>query len=71
MFNYLGIDQLTFSSFGGTSDLFPQFDDTGNHFVIDNMTINEPAAVPDGGSALAMFGLGMLGLGAVRRKFWF
>lgn len=70
-FNYLGIDKLTFSSFGGTSDLFPQYDDEGNHFVIDNMTINETAAVPDGGSALAMFGLGMLGLGAIRRKFSF
>jgi hypothetical protein len=27
------------------------------------------AAVPDGGSALAMLGLGMIGLSAVRRKF--
>ena len=68
-FNYLGIDRVTFSSFGGISDLFPQFGDEGNHFVIDNMTINETVTVPDAGSALAMFGLGMLGLGAVRRKF--
>jgi hypothetical protein len=28
-----------------------------------------PANVPDGGSALAMLGLGMIGLGAIRRRF--
>jgi hypothetical protein len=70
-FNYLGIDQLTFSSSGGVSDLFPQYGDDGHHFVIDNITINEATAVPDAGSTLAMFGLGMLGLGAIRRKLSF
>jgi hypothetical protein len=71
-FDFLGIDQLIFDSFGGVSDLFPQYEDDGHHFVIDNITINEPAAaVPDGGTALAMFGLGMLGLGAIRRRLSF
>ena len=70
-FNYLGIDQLIFSSSGGTSDLFPQYGDDGTHFVMDNLTINERVteSVPDGGSALAMLGLGMAGIGAIRRKF--
>ena len=52
-----------------TSDLFPQYGDDGNHFVIDDVTINATAAVPDGGSALAMFTVGMLGVGVIRRKF--
>ena len=69
-FNYLGIDKVIFSSFGGASDLFPQYGDDGTHFVIDNMTINEPVqSVPDSGSALALLGLGMVGIGAIRRTF--
>jgi hypothetical protein len=63
-FNYLGIDQLIFSSSGGTNAGlgFP-----GTHFAMDDMSVNL-AAVPDGGSALAMLGLGMVGISAIRRK---
>lgn len=70
-FNYLGIDQLIFSSSGGTSDLFPQYGDDGTHFVIDDMRINEPVSqpVPDSASAFALLGLGLAGIGAIRRKF--
>jgi hypothetical protein len=66
-FNFIGIDQLTFASFGGTNAGLETFG-TGEHFVMDDFTFNRSAGVPDGGSALALFGLGMIGLSTLRRK---
>lgn len=62
-FNYLGIDQLTFESFGGTN---AGLSGAGQHFVMDDMTVNV-IAVPDGGSTLALLGLAAIGLGTLRR----
>jgi hypothetical protein len=59
-FNYLGIDQLIFDSFGGTdAHLGPG----GTHFAMDNMTINP---VPEPGTALLLIA-GLLELAGWRR----
>lgn len=44
-FNFLGIDQLKFISFGGVEN--PKYNGSGAHFVMDNFTINEPTPVPE------------------------
>jgi len=53
-FDYLGVDEVTFSSFGGT--LHPGYSNGGEMFVMDNLMVNipEPAA-----ETLAMLGAGL------------
>jgi len=60
-FNFLGIDSLVFTSFGGT-DADANDGGSGNHFVMDNFTFN----VPEPG-VLALLSLGLFGIGAARR----
>ena len=59
-FNYLNIDQLTFNSFGG---LPAGFQDTGEHFVMDNFSFE---FVPEPSSFL-LTGAGVLTLCAFRK----
>jgi hypothetical protein len=63
-FNYYGIDELVFSSFGGT-DVYPAGE--GTHFVMDNFTFNV-TSVPEP-STLLLLGSGLVGLLGFRRKF--
>ena len=62
--NYIGIDQLVFSSYGGTDVVFGG---SGEHFVMDNFTYNETAPVPEPSTILLM-GVGLLGLVGYNRK---
>jgi MYXO-CTERM domain-containing protein len=66
-FNYSGIDQLEFISFGGTD---AGLGGGGTFFAMDNFTFNEPigptAGTPEPAS-LAIWGLGALGVAAVGR----
>ena len=45
-FNFVGIDRLVFTSFGGTPDPIAANSGSGNHFVMDdfNYTVPEPAS---------------------------
>jgi hypothetical protein len=63
-FNYEGIDELIFTSYGGAQN--PDFTaGSGAHFAMDNFTYN---AVPEP-STLLLFGTGIIGIGVFRRKF--
>ena len=62
-FDFLGIDSLVFTSFGGT-DADANDGGGGTHFVMDNFTFN--ATVPEP-ATLALLSLGLFGIGAARR----
>ena len=62
-FNWSNIDSVTFTSFGGTPN--PNFTGSGEHFAMDNLTIN--ATVPEP-STVFLLGLGLLGLMATARR---
>lgn len=63
--NFLDIDRLNFSSFGGTET--PGFSGRGAHFVLDNFTYNETVSVPEP-TSMALLGLGLAGVGFARKK---
>jgi hypothetical protein len=50
-FNYLGIDSVQFISSGGTPH--GGYDGTGTQFAMDNLTVNENAAVPEPTTVIA------------------
>ena len=62
--NYIGINQLVISSYGGTQAVVSGF---GEHFAMDNFTFNETAPVPEPSTILLM-GAGLLGLVGYNRK---
>jgi hypothetical protein len=65
-FNYLGIDQLIFDSFGGVHN--PALTNgSGEHFVMDNMTINA-TGVPEPSTGLLVIAA-LIGLGVRRQIF--
>lgn len=67
-FDFLGIDQLKFASFGGTHI---GGDWSGTQFAMDNFTINETdsTSVPEPASVLGLLAVGTLGAGsALKRK---
>jgi hypothetical protein len=64
-FNFAGIDELTFTSFGGV-DASPSDDGAGTHFAMDNFTFDN-AEVPEP-TSMALFGLTALGLAGFRRR---
>lgn len=68
-FNYVGVDDVTFDSSGGTQN--PNYAGSGPHFAMDNMTINA-TAVPEASTMLAgallLLPLGASTLRILRRK---
>lgn len=66
-FNFLGIDQLKFSSFGGTV-LTYHLGTWGTDFVIDNFTFNETKSVPEPASTLGLLALGAMGAGSMLKR---
>lgn len=63
-FNFFGIDSLSFRSFGGEKNAL--LDGEGEHFVMDNFTIDEASSVPESSSIILLL-LGMAGLVLGRR----
>lgn len=60
--NWSNIDTVTFHSEGGTDN--PALSGSGEHFVMDDLKVSDVSAVPLP-AALPMFGVALLGLGAV------
>jgi hypothetical protein len=60
-FDYLGVTEVDFSSFGGS--VHPDYNDGGEMFVLDNLTVNVPEP-----STFALGGLGAAVLLFRRRK---
>jgi hypothetical protein len=67
-FDYLDVDRLVFSSFGGIPNPAAAQRGGGLHFVMDNFTINESGAVPEPSTLIIWSGLGAIGLAAVWRR---
>lgn len=64
LLDYLGVDRLEFSSFGGVDN--PAYSGTGTQFAMDNFTYNATIPIP---AAVWLFGSGLLGLiGIAKRK---
>lgn len=59
-FNFLGIDALEFVSTGGIENF-----GAGQHFAMDDVTINAPVPVP---AAIWLFGSALLGFAGVARR---
>ncbi|MBW4450209.1 MAG: PEP-CTERM sorting domain-containing protein [Spirirestis rafaelensis WJT71-NPBG6] len=63
-FDFLGIDNLKFTSFGGTN---AGYDGDGTHFAMDNFTYNQTKPVPEPFTILGSLTAGGIGV-ALRRK---
>ncbi|WP_069791059.1 PEP-CTERM sorting domain-containing protein (plasmid) [Cyanobacterium sp. IPPAS B-1200] len=65
-FNFLGVDRLRFSSFGGVQN--PNLSVSDTHFAMDNFTFNETQAVPEPTSLIGILGLGAFGVISLRKR---
>lgn len=67
LFNWAGIDEVRFSSYGGVDHGYPGGQST--NFVMDDLIINDrpPAVMPEPAS-LTLVMTGLLGIGAVSRR---
>ncbi|MCP3874572.1 MAG: hypothetical protein GY699_15630 [Desulfobacteraceae bacterium] len=63
-FDFIGIDKLTFSAYGGTA--FGT--NTAYYFAMDNFTFDESVSTVPIPSAILLFGCGLLGLAGVNRR---
>ncbi len=66
-FDFLGIDQLKFSSFGGVHNPNLTYGQ-GTHFAMDNFTFNETKSVPEPASTLGLLALGAMGAGSMLKR---
>ena len=64
-FNFCGVNELEFSSSGGTNAGLGW---KGEHFAMDNFTFTELAQVPVP-SSLILLSSGLIGVAVFRRKF--
>lgn len=64
-FNYLGIDELQFYSYGGTP---AGVGTSGVHFTMDNFTFNEPTSPVPEPSTCLLLGVGLLGMVGISRR---
>ncbi|MBD2576447.1 PEP-CTERM sorting domain-containing protein [Oscillatoria sp. FACHB-1406] len=64
-FNFFGVDQLKFSSYGGIN---PGLGGSGTHFAMDNFTFNEKKSVPEPASTLGLLALGAMGAGSMLKR---
>ena len=68
IFNFAGIDKLTFHAQGGIADT-SLWGGSGTHFTMDDMNFGLTTAVPEPSTyAMMMAGLGLIGFVARRRK---
>jgi opacity protein-like surface antigen len=68
-FDFLGVDKVEFSSFGGASTLTTAVGVVPETFVMDNLTLGRsPVSAPDGGSTMVMFGAAASVIGFLRKK---
>jgi hypothetical protein len=65
-FDFLGIDSLTFRSYGGSPNPAYVQTGSGNHFVMDNFTYNGTVVPAPGAVILA--GVGTMLVGWLRRR---
>lgn len=64
-FNFLGINELRLSSFGGSDH---GYGGIGAHFAMDNFTFNENVSAVPVPAAVWLFGSGLMGLLGFNRK---
>jgi hypothetical protein len=62
-FNWSGLTEVTFNSFGGTPN--PTYDGFGTQFALDNLTINAPTPEPSGS---LLVGVGLAALTLLRKR---
>jgi hypothetical protein len=69
-FDYFGVDQLRFTSFGGVQpDYLVETDGSGTQFALDNFTFNEKAtSVPEPTLLPALLSIATLSAGSVLRR---
>ncbi|MDZ8222542.1 PEP-CTERM sorting domain-containing protein [Nostoc sp. ChiVER01] len=66
-FDYFGVDELKFTSFGGVEPNY--LGGTGTQFALDNFTFNEKAtSIPEPTLLPALFAVGTLSIGSVLRR---
>jgi len=65
-FDFLGIDTLVFTSFGGVNP--GGLNGDGTQFVMDNFTFNETKGVPEPASTLGLLAFGALGASSVLKR---
>uniref|UniRef100_C6E7W0 Ice-binding protein C-terminal domain-containing protein n=1 Tax=Geobacter sp. (strain M21) TaxID=443144 RepID=C6E7W0_GEOSM len=63
LFDYAGVDRLTFDSFGGTN---AGYGGVGFHFAMDNFTFNETTPIPEP-STFLLLGAGIMAVACLRK----